>query len=233
MKDKTIKIVEKKNPSVFEEAGVEPVVEKLEKQIRELYCSDKVPWVVGYSGGKDSTATLQLVWNAIKKLPKEKRNKDVFIISTDTLVENPVVAMWVTASLEKMKEEAEKQNLPFYPNRLIPEINESFWVNLIGRGYPAPRPKFRWCTERLKISPANKFILDIINKNSEAIMVLGTRKAESQARKKVMETHAKGSTRDLLNKNPNPQFERVWIYSPIGDWINDDVWEYLVTIDNP
>ena len=73
MKDKTIKIVEKKNPSDFEEAGVEPVVEKLEKQIQELYCSDKVPWVVGYSGGKDSTATLQLVWNAIKKLPKEKR----------------------------------------------------------------------------------------------------------------------------------------------------------------
>ena len=109
MKDKTIKIVDKKNPSVFEEAGVEPVVEKLEKQIQELYCSDKVPWVVGYSGGKDSTATLQLVWNAIKKLPEAKRNKDVFVISTDTLVENPVVAMWVTASLEKMKEEAEKQ----------------------------------------------------------------------------------------------------------------------------
>ena len=233
MKGKTIKIVEKKNPSVFEESGVAPVVEKLEKQIQELYCSDKVPWVVGYSGGKDSTATLQLVWSAIKKLPEAKRTKDVFVISTDTLVENPVVAMWVTASLEKMKEEAEKQKLPFYPNRLIPEINESFWVNLIGRGYPAPRPKFRWCTERLKISPANKFILDIVNKNSEAIMVLGTRKAESQARKKVMETHAKGSTRDLLNKNPNPQFERVWIYSPIGDWINDDVWEYLVTIDNP
>ena len=232
MESKPIKIV-KKNPSVFQTEALEDVVARLEKQIQDLYCSDKIPWVVGYSGGKDSTATLQLVWNAVKNLPKEKRTKEVYVISTDTLVENPVVAMWVTASLDKMKKEAEKQKLPFFPNRLTPENDNSFWVNLIGRGYPAPRPKFRWCTERLKINPANKFILDIVSKNTEAIMVLGTRKAESQARKKVMENHEAGSTRDLLSKNANAQFERVWIYAPIGDWINDDVWEYLVTIDNP
>lgn len=232
MDSKPVKIV-KKNPSVFQSESIESVVTRLEKQIQDLYCSDKIPWVVGYSGGKDSTATLQLVWNAIKQLPEKKRTKEVYIISTDTLVENPVVAMWVTASLEKMKQEAERQNLPFFPNRLTPETNNSFWVNLIGRGYPAPRPKFRWCTERLKINPANTFVLDIVSKHTEAIMVLGTRKAESNARKKVMDKYEKGSTREFLSKNANPQFERVWIYSPIGDWINDDVWEYLVTIDNP
>ena len=76
MESKPIKIV-KKNPSVFQTEALEDVVARLEKQIQDLYCSDKIPWVVGYSGGKDSTATLQLVWNAVKNLPKEKRTKEV------------------------------------------------------------------------------------------------------------------------------------------------------------
>ena len=86
MDSKPVKIV-KKNPSVFQSESIESVVTRLEKQIQDFYCSDKIPWVVGYSGGKDSTATLQLVWNAIKQLPEKKRTKEVYIISTDTLVE--------------------------------------------------------------------------------------------------------------------------------------------------
>ena len=203
-------------------------VKTIQKQAQKLYLEDKTPWVVGYSGGKDSTATLQIVWNMLKQLPDEQRHKKVYAISTDTLVENPVVAMWVNASLEKMKVEAQKQNLPIHPVSLKPEIKESFWVMLLGKGYPAPRRKFRWCTQRLKINPANKFVMDVVSEKGEAIMVLGTRKAESVARKRVMEKHD-NSTRDLLNKTPNPQFDRVWVYSPIADWDNDDVWLYPVS----
>ena len=53
---------------------------------------------------------------------------------------------------------AQQIGLPFHPHPLQPEVQDSFWVNLIGKGYPAPRQKFRWCTERLKIHPANRFI---------------------------------------------------------------------------
>ena len=60
--------------------------------VRKLYLADDIPWVVGYSGGKDSTATLQLVWLSIKDLPVEQRKITVHIINTDTLVESPVVA---------------------------------------------------------------------------------------------------------------------------------------------
>jgi len=132
METKPIKIV-KKQVSAFQNEDIEKVVDLLEKQIQQLYLSDEIPWVVGYSGGKDSTATLQLVWNAIQKLPKDKRWKEIFVISTDTLVENPVVAMWVTASLEKMAKQAKEQEMPIFPNRLTPDTNDSFWVNLIGR----------------------------------------------------------------------------------------------------
>jgi DNA sulfur modification protein DndC len=74
--------------------------------------------------------------------------------------------------------------------------------------------------------------MDVVDQNGEAILVLGTRKAESNARKKVMNNH-EGSTRELLSRNGNSQLDRVWVYPPIGHWTNDDVWEYLTIYPNP
>jgi DNA sulfur modification protein DndC len=128
-------------------------VQMLTQEIQDLYCLDAIPWVIGYSGGKDSSAILQLIWDAIAGLPPEQRKKTVHVISTDTLVENPIVAGWVRQSIEQMKIAALEQNMPFEPRLLYPEVKETFWVGLIGKGYPAPRGKFRWCTERLKINP--------------------------------------------------------------------------------
>ena len=206
------------------------VVEELTEEIRELYTADEVPWVVGYSGGKDSTAVLQLVWLALQGLPEEKRTKPVYVISTDTLVENPVVAAWVTRSLDTMAVAAKEQGLPITPHRLTPEVKDTFWVSLIGKGYPAPRPKFRWCTERLKIKPSNAFIRRVVRSHGEAILVLGIRKAESQARARVMARHEKGRVRDRLS--PNSSLPNSLIYSPVEDWSNDDVWMFLVQVPN-
>ena len=151
-------------------ADLKKTLSALLKKMQALYLSDAIPWVVGYSGGKDSTAALQLVWYALKKLPKEKRIKPVYVISTDTLVENPIVAQWVEQSLVTMQAAATKQHLPILPQRLLPEVTDRFWVNLIGRGYPAPRPKFRWCTSRLKINPSNRFINEVIRQNGQVIL---------------------------------------------------------------
>lgn len=217
--------------SAFADLGFSKTLDGLKSEITDLYCADAVPWVVGYSGGKDSTATLSLVWQALSTLPAAERTKPVYVISTDTLVENPVVAAWVTGSLEIMKEAAEKQGLPITPHRLTPDIHDTFWVNLIGRGYPAPRPKFRWCTERLKIKPSNAFIRGVVKKHGEAILVLGIRKAESQARARAMVKHEKRRVRDRLS--PNAALPNSLIYSPIEDWSNDDVWKFLMQTKNP
>jgi hypothetical protein len=85
--------------SAFEGVQFREVIQALEDEIRDLYLADDIPWIVGYSGGKDSTATLQLVWNALAGLPESNRQKEVHVISTDTLVENPIVAQWVAKSL--------------------------------------------------------------------------------------------------------------------------------------
>ena len=133
-------------------------IEFLTAEIQELYCQDEIPWIIGVSWGKDSSSVLQLIWNAIAELPSEKRTKTIHVISTDTLVENPIVSAWVQKSLEQLQIAATERKMPFEAHLLHPEVKNTFWVCLMGKGYPAPRNQFRWCTERLKINPANSFI---------------------------------------------------------------------------
>ncbi|AFW94736.1 putative phosphoadenosine phosphosulfate sulfurtransferase DndC [Anabaena sp. 90] len=206
-------------------------IQALTTEIQELYCLDEIPWVVGYSGGKDSTATLQLIWNAIAELPPEKKTKPIHVITTDTLVENPVVSVWVRHSLERMRVAAEEQGMPIQAHLLYPAIKDTFWVNLIGKGYPAPRNRMRWCTDRLKIKPTDSFIREVIQTNGEVILVLGTRKSESIKRSITMAKHREWRIRDHMNLNPNRP--NSMIYLPIEDWITDEVWIYLNQLENP
>jgi DNA sulfur modification protein DndC len=171
------------------------------------------------------------VWLALAALPVEQRTKTIHVISTDTLVENPVVAAWVTRSLETLRQSAAQLDMPIEPHRLTPAVSDTFWVNLIGKGYPAPRPKFRWCTERLKIRPSNAFISKVVRQNGEVILVLGTRKAESSARARSMERHERRRVRERLS--PNASLPNSLVYSPIEDWSNDDVWMFLMQYSNP
>lgn len=217
--------------TAFSEAGLESSIRSLIAEIQELYLADQIPWVVGYSGGKDSSATLQLVWLALEELESTKYHKPVYVITTDTLVENPIVAAWVANSLDKMGHVASEKGLPITSHKLTPDAANTFWVNLIGRGYPAPRPKFRWCTERLKINPSNQFIADVVKQNGEAIVVLGTRKAESTARAAVMKKLEAKQIRDKLS--PNTTLPNAFVYSPISEWTNDDVWLFLMQKKNP
>jgi DNA sulfur modification protein DndC len=203
----------------------------LTTEIQELYCLDEIPWIIGVSWGKDSSTVLQLIWNAIAALPPEQRTKVIHVITTDTQVENPIVSAWVRQSLQNLKLAAKKQGMPFEAHLLQPAIKDTFWVNLIGKGYPAPRNQFRWCTSRLKINPANQFIREMVRTNGEIILVLGTRKAESSHRAATMKKHQAGRIRDRLS--PNANLPNSLIYTPIEDWSNNDVWIYLNQCSNP
>lgn len=239
----------------FTEKGFKQTISDVIEEIQELYLLDQIPWVIGYSGGKDSTATLQLVWYALAALEPSKHHKPVHVISTDTLVENPIVALWVDNSLKSMQKAVNQQKLPIHPHRLTPELHDRFWVNLIGRGYPAPRPKFRWCTSRLKISPSNTFISDVVQQNGEAILVLGTRSAEGSNRTANAKKYKEGiqkktirkadgtkdevivwkkeNTRKDHNLSVSKDLDRAWVYTPINNWSSDDVWQYLTQVKNP
>ena len=152
-------------------------------EIREQYLNDNRPWIIGFSGGKDSTCLAQLVWNALSRLPKEKLQKKVYIISSDTLVESPQIAQRITNNLDNIEKAAKKAGLPIGTNLLRPPTEDTFWVRLLGRGYPAPTNWFRWCTDMLKINNADRFIKDKVSEYGEAIVLLGMRKSESISRK--------------------------------------------------
>lgn len=199
--------------------------------IQGLYKEDNIPWICGYSGGKDSSAVVQLVWMALQGLPVEERKKPVHVISTDTLVESPVVALWASQSLKKMEQAAKDGELPIVPHRLTPQIQNTFWVNLIGRGYPCPRVNFRWCTDRLKIDASNQFIKGILAAESEAILVLGSRKAESATRRRVLESYEKKRYRE--NLSPNGSYPNTYVFTPIENWADSMVWQFLMQHPNP
>ncbi|MEY3304012.1 MAG: DNA phosphorothioation system sulfurtransferase DndC [Pseudanabaena sp.] len=214
-------------------------IKALITEIQQLYCHDEIPWIIGYSGGKDSTATLQLVWLALQQLPSDRRTKQIHVITTDTRVENPIVAAWVKRSIANMQAAATEQDLPISANLLVPDVKDTFWVNLIGKGYPAPRNGFRWCTERLKIKPSNQFVQNVVRAKGEVIIVLGTRKAESSRRSRSMSDHEMGSIGDRIGDSNltsllySGSLPNSLIYSPIADWSNSEVWLYLMQYPNP
>lgn len=209
-------------------SGTSPIA-RIHEDIRELYRSDARPWVVGYSGGKDSTTALQLIWSALKALPPEQRTKPIYVISSDTLVETPVVSRYIDQTLAKIAAAAAEQEMPVITHKVVPDTGKSFWVNLIGRGYPAPSRRFRWCTERLKIEPANEFIKSRVAEFGEVIMVLGVRSQESATRAQVMSLHRiKGSRLSRHSSLLN-----AFVYAPIADFSTDEVWTYLLQNPSP
>jgi len=200
-----------------------------EREILEEYLKpDARPWIIGYSGGKDSSTVVQLVWYALLKLEPEERKRPIYVICNNTLVENPKVLDYIEKSLKQLSDAAKLQNLPITIHQTTPALEDSFWVNLIGKGYPAPNSIFRWCTERLKIKPTTKFIVDKISEIGEVIILLGTRKAESTTRAKSMEKFEIKGTR--LRKH---NLQNAFVYSPIEDMTTDEVWQYLLAAKPP
>ncbi|RKU28220.1 DNA phosphorothioation system sulfurtransferase DndC [Candidatus Poribacteria bacterium] len=203
--------------------------EDIHQEIQQVYLENARPWVIGYSGGKDSTTALQLVWYALAELPEEERKYPVYVISSDTLVETPVIVNYITGTLERLEAIAREQKMPFQTDIVRPKTDDTFWVNLIGRGYPAPYTRFRWCTDRMKIRPANKFVLDKVAEHGEVIMVLGVRKGESTTRDQVLSLHSIQNS-FLLRHSSLPN---AFVYAPIVDFSLNDVWFYLLNVPSP
>ena len=198
-------------------------------EIRNLYSEDTRPWVLGYSGGKDSTAVLQLIYTVVQSLNPSKREKPIFVVSSDTLVETPVVADLLAHTLEEVNAAALKEQIPLSTHQVSPDKDQTFWINLLGKGYAAPTKAFRWCTERMKINPVNAFIVDKVARFGEVIVILGARKAESSTRAQVIAKHRI----DGSNLGKHTSLPNAYVYTPIDDWTADEVWEYLMSAPRP
>jgi len=202
-------------------------VEKAKKTIRRVYLSDLRPWVIGYSGGKDSTTVLQLVIETLLEMNNEgiQLEKMVYVISSNTMVETPLIIRNINTNLEMVQEFAKTQGIPVQIQLVYPAIDNTFWVNIIGRGYPAPNQSFRWCTDRMKIEPSNKFILDKISEHGEVVVLLGVREGESNSRDRVI----KDKTIEGKDLMKHSTLTNAYTFAPIRAFDINDVWEYLLS----
>ena len=208
-------------------------LKQLKKEIYEQYIADdgNIPWIIGFSGGKDSTMLLQLVWQVIQKELKGLRQRPVHVVCNNTLVENPKIIQYTDKVLQHIEKAAFEQSMPVFVERTTPRLEDTFWINLIGKGYPAPNNTFRWCTERLKISPTTEFIKRTISDVGQAIILLGTRKDESNSRARTIEKNKSHIEGDRLRKHA--QLPNAFVYAPLTDITTDEVWQYLLAVPSP
>lgn len=206
-------------------------IQHLENEIIDQYLFDENPnrpWIIGFSGGKDSTMLLQVVWNALKKIEPILLTRRIYVVCNDTLVENPRIVKFINKTLKKIGKAALEQGIPLTVHQTTPVLEDSFWVKLIGLGYPAPNRFYRWCTERLKINPTTRFILEKINENGEAIILLGTRSAESSNRAASIKKHERKGQRLRKHSLPNS-----YVFAPIKDVGTTELWQYLNQVPPP
>ena len=182
------------------------------------------PWVVAYSGGKDSTLLLQMTWEVLASLPRSERHRKVYVVGNDTLVESPLVIRHMRESLKKISESATTSDLPIETRITTPDIDQTFWVNVIGRGYIPPTRNFRWCTDRMKIIPTNRLLEMLTRSHKRAVLLVGTRKSESTNRRRNMEKHgASGTTMSRHSTIPACR-----MFAPIAEFLDEDVWITLI-----
>ena len=203
-------------------------IESIYDEMQAVYLNDNRPWIIGYSGGKDSTVCTELTFRMLMKLPKEKRTKPVYIVSSDTLIENPVILNYLNYNIEKINESAKKLDLPVEGIVVKPDSTNTYWTNIIGKGYPTPKSiQYRWCTERLKIRPSNDFIKKQLEKE-DVVVILGVRKDESIARKARIEKREIDGYLLTPHGTLKSKNKLAYVYTPIVDFTTADVWDVLV-----
>lgn len=200
------------------------IIDETKKIIREQYEADERPWVVAYSGGKDSTLLLQLVMELLLDLGP-KAHKPVYVISSDTRVEAPNVSEYVSDALKRIEVSARARNLNLHTQLVFPNIDEGFWAKLIGKGYPPPSRWFRWCTSNMKIKPSRRAIENIVAAQGSVILLLGSRLDESSLRSQSIKSFVNNERR----LNPHHEIPDAMVFKPIVDWKTDEVWEYLAS----
>lgn len=205
------------------------VFEDIIREIMIVYKHDDRPWLIGYSGGKDSTLLVSLVYEAMKRLKNAGSimHKKIYVITSDTMVENPIVKRYMHSSSESINKAAQRDRLQIEATIIYPEPDQTFWSRIIGLGYPTPEPPgFRWCTDRLKIAPMNKYVNDRIQESGEIVILLGVRKGESLTRQKTI------TAREIEGKllNMHNDIPHAYVYNPITV-PNALVWEYLLRDD--
>lgn len=207
--------------------------EEIKEEMRDLYLNNLCPFVLATSFGKDSSLQLLLLWEMLLTIPKEKRHKKVYVISSDTMVELEAMSVYIRSSLKMVEQQAKVLDLPIEVKLVKPEMKERYFWNVLAKGNPpvvSKSKRFRWCTSKLKQSPIDRSIREIqsnspvgMNQDFDLYLFLGTRDSESIQRKNSMEKFAF----DHSKFGRHSKYERVCAYYPIKYIHGSALWGYL------
>ena len=133
-------------------------------------------WAVAYSGGKDSTATVTFVAWAIAS-GRVPAPASLSVLYADTRMELPPLQMAAMKLLDQLRAGGLDAHV------VLPEMDNRFYVDMLGRGVPPPTNRIRWCTAQLKGEPMLAKLADLRERAGEKILMLtGVRFGESAAR---------------------------------------------------
>jgi len=170
------------------------------------------------------------VFEMLLDLAPDDRKREVHVLCNDTLVESPILMAYIDSMLARLRRATQSLHLPVVVVKTTPAADQTFWVNLIGRGYPSPTRMFRWCTDRMKIAPTSAYIRSTVSAKGEVILLLGVRKAESVNRANSIERHKNIEGTRL---NPHDDLAGCLVFRPIVEFTTDEVWTLLLQRNPP
>ena len=177
----------------------------------KLYEKDK-KWIITYSGGKDSTALVVMALYMKSVHP----DIDLSITYSDTMLEIPQMTSVAHSFLEAIE-----ARYPAKVKIVFPDINDTYWVRMIGRGYPPPGPRFRWCTDKIKIKPSRKLHRD------KGLFITGLRLGESPQRDGRIKNSCLNGAANECGGDMWMNQEGIDVAAPIIHWSTEEVWSFL------
>lgn len=212
---------------------IDQTFNQIKSHIKELYLKDGNEWCIGVSFGKDSSMVLTLVWEVLKELPLELRTKKVHVLTSNTGIELPAMNEYLKENIDLVNKQAVCDNLPIKGYLAKPDLNSSYFYQVIGKGNPPVNmsSRFRWCSDRLKIKPIDQVMKRIMkesfldfNTDHDLYLLLGVRDSESIRRRQSIDKHA--ISKDSLFAK-HSVYKNVMTYHPIKFLHADMLWAYF------
>ncbi|GHO94815.1 hypothetical protein KSF_048630 [Reticulibacter mediterranei] len=150
--------------------------QELTRESLQLYGAGYRHWAIAYSGGKDSTALVTYVASLIQSemIPAPS---SLTVLYADTRMELPPLHACAMTILSELQKAGIKTQI------VLPALDDRFFVYMFGRGVPAPKNLFRWCTPQIKVEPMEQALVSLRSQYGEKFLMLtGVRLGESAAR---------------------------------------------------
>lgn len=221
-------------PPMLEDRIADDVMDSTMAAIKKAFVENDYVMVAS-SFGKDSSTINQLT---IEFLLKNPEYQDKFlIVSADTMVENPIMEAHVQNMKKAIVEYLDEHFINgFDESRFMlvqPEVENTFTVTMLGKGYAPPSTLFKWCVPRIKITPADEALTAFLEKakhegRTKVVQILGVRDSESSTREKSIKKHFGD---DFYSQHK--KFEGIVTCAPIRHWTVKEIATYLVNYPAP